>query len=112
LSSESGRIHTLRHKRKDILLKYRGGECAHCRLSYTGDNGYLFDFHHTNPLEKLFSLETTNLTRAMALLYTEADKCMILCSNCHRTEHYNLHKKKVAQRNTEVTITDKLMDKE
>ena len=109
---EAGRIHKLRHARKDILLKHRGGECAHCKLFYTGDNGYLFDFHHTNPLEKLFSLATNQLTKAIALLYTEADKCMVLCSNCHRTEHYDRYKKKVTQRDTEVTITARLIDKE
>jgi len=112
LKPASERTNRVRYERKAMLIMHKGGECAHCKLSYTGENGYLLDFHHLDPSKKKFTLDIAHLTKNIASLYTEANKCILLCANCHRTEHYNLHKKKVAQRDTEVTITDKLIDKE
>lgn len=49
------------------------------------------EFHHRDPNEKEFSLSKSafksikNLERAKK----ELDKCDLLCSNCHREEHYD-----------------------
>ena len=55
------------------------------------DHPITLDFHHRNPAEK----EVT-ATQMIANKYSnnridiELLKCDILCSNCHRIEHYNL----------------------
>lgn len=74
------------HKKRLIKLKgieYLGGKCERCNL--TGVPA-IFDFHHRNPKEKEFgwsSVRTSNWER----FKKELDKCMLLCSNCHREVH-------------------------
>ena len=43
------------------------------------------DFHHKNPLEKRFEL--TSMNRTWDILKEEVDKCLLVCSNCHREIH-------------------------
>jgi hypothetical protein len=83
-----------------------------CGLAYNGINSFLFDFHHTDSSSKAFSLSTASMNRSITKLYAEADKCILLCSNCHRIEHYNLKCNKSTQLSTKVTQTDKIPDKE
>jgi hypothetical protein len=40
-------------------------------------------FHHLNPQEKEFGLAVSGRTRAIAELRREAEKCVLLCANCH-----------------------------
>lgn len=75
-----------RQNLKIKLVEYKGGECEIC--------GYnkcyrALDFHHIDPSTKLFNINANNLSRNIKELYREADKCQLLCSNCHRELHYN-----------------------
>ncbi len=81
-----------RRKIKINLLKRRGNKCANpnCDLKCNDNNTYLFEFHHTNPETKLFEI-TSNKVYTMQELEKEADKCIILCKNCHAEYHYNEH---------------------
>lgn len=72
------------HKQKINTLKVEyGGCCGRC--------GYdkclsALQFHHRDPAQKLF-----NVTRCRGSLETmrqEADKCDLICANCHFEEHY------------------------
>lgn len=47
------------------------------------------EFHHLDPMEKDFGISRT-LTKSMATLIAETDKCILLCSNCHAEEHQKL----------------------
>ena len=76
-----------RTEKRDRLVEYSGGECGRCGLKHIGDNAYLFDFHHLR--DKVFSLSTTNMNRAIEILKVEADKCILLCGNCHRFQHHH-----------------------
>lgn len=73
-----------RKKLKEMLVKYKGGKCAIC-----GYNKYYgaFDLHHTGDSPKSFGLSYKGLTRSWEKTKKEADKCVLLCSNCHREVH-------------------------
>jgi hypothetical protein len=47
------------------------------------------DFHHLNPLEKDFAVADL-ISRGASLnkIKKEIEKCVILCANCHRIEHW------------------------
>lgn len=46
------------------------------------------DFHHVDPREKKFSVSTRHDRPSMKALLAEIAKCRVLCSNCHRKEHW------------------------
>ncbi len=46
------------------------------------------DFHHINPEDKIYAVKDL-MVRRWELIQTEIDKCILLCSNCHREEHWN-----------------------
>lgn len=47
------------------------------------------DFHHVDQAQKLFGI-TEAVTRGYSdsVIWAEIAKCRVLCSNCHRKEHY------------------------
>ena len=48
---------------------------------------YLIDFHHIDPAEKNFTISKNPHAKFETLL-KEIEKCIPLCSNCHREFHY------------------------
>ena len=46
------------------------------------------DFHHINPHTKKFSVSTRRDRPSMEALKAKIAKCRVLCSNCHRKEHW------------------------
>ena len=77
-------------RRKDLkkaLVEYKGGKCEKC-----GYNKCIaaMDFHHKDPKEKEFGLSQKGLTKSLEVLKKEADKCLLLCANCHRETHESL----------------------
>lgn len=71
------------NKVKAIIEK--GSCCAKCEIEYDGTNACIFDFHHIGEKEKGPS-ELINGATWEAVM-KELDKCLLLCSNCHRKEH-------------------------
>lgn len=74
-----------RHERKLKLIQLFGGECSIC--GYHKCMGAL-DFHHPNPQEKEFGLASKGLLRKWEDVVKEAEKCVLLCRNCHAELHY------------------------
>ena len=73
-------------KRKFDLIKERGGKCEICGYA---KNLAALCFHHKNPSEKEFILHSRTIgTRSLDLVKKEADKCLLLCHNCHMEIHY------------------------
>lgn len=77
-----------RKKLKKDLVEYKGGKCEKC-----GYNKCVaaMDFHHKDPKEKDFGLSSNGNTQSWEKLTREADKCLLLCSNCHRELHEELN---------------------
>jgi len=67
-----------------MLVVYKGGKCIIC--GYSRHFG-AFDLHHTGDSPKSFRLATDGLTRSWEKTKAEADKCVLLCANCHREIH-------------------------
>jgi len=80
-------VEAVQKRRDDIKIKsvnYKGGKCEKC-----GYNKYIgaLEFHHLNPEEKDFSIGYKGYTRSWEKVKEEIDKCMLVCSNCHRELH-------------------------
>jgi predicted HNH restriction endonuclease len=73
-----------RKKIRQMLVEYKGGECELC-----GYNGCIdvLDLHHKDPSTKEFGISSSGLTRSWEKNKAEADKCVLLCANCHREIH-------------------------
>jgi DNA-binding transcriptional ArsR family regulator len=69
-----------RRRVKQRLVDRAGGACAIC--GYERFAGAL-EFHHLDPELKRFTLSRHGVTRAYAEAAAEADKCVLLCANCH-----------------------------
>jgi len=59
---------------------YRCGKCIIC--GYKKYSGAL-DFHHINPKTKSFALSAKGLCYSWTTVMDEAQKCVLLCKNCH-----------------------------
>lgn len=78
-------------KRRDLLkikaVEYKNNICIKC--------GYdkclaALEFHHLDTTQKDFGIGAKGYTRAWEKVKAELDKCILVCSNCHREIHYNL----------------------
>jgi hypothetical protein len=74
-----------RNKEKRILNKlaliaYKGDRCLDCGNTY---RHVCYDFDHRDPFQKAFQI-ATNYSKPLGELKLEADKCDLVCSNCHR----------------------------
>ncbi len=69
-----------RRRVKEILVAEAGGRCAACGFdAYAG----ALQFHHRDPAAKSFEVSRQGVTRALRRLRLEAQKCVLLCANCH-----------------------------
>lgn len=73
-----------RNARKIECIAYKGGVCEDCGGTF---HPAAFDFHHKNEAEKEFDIGS-KLSGSMVVLRPELDKCLLLCSNCHRVRHF------------------------
>ena len=72
-----------RHNFKKKLVDHFGGKCIKC--SYNKCIAAL-EFHHRDPEEKEFDLSQG--TKKFDEFVKEAEKCDLLCANCHAEEHF------------------------
>lgn len=68
-----------RKKLKEMLVQEFGGKCIRCGYSKCLR---ALGFHHRNPEEKKFGFQMKHSTKWNTLL-EEAQKCDLLCANCH-----------------------------
>jgi len=80
-------LHVINWKRnrKIELVKYKGGKCEKCGYDKCIE---ALEFHHKDPSQKDFNISSHSYSSKR--MKDEADKCLLLCSNCHREEHVRL----------------------
>lgn len=66
-------------KLKERLVKLFGGKCKLCGYDYCIA---ALHFHHINPKDKKFGISQSRI-RNFEKLKKEAEKCILVCSNCH-----------------------------
>lgn len=80
-----------RWAKKIKAIEYLGGKCSKCG----NDNIFVLSFHHINPNEKEKNINDLT-SSSWSVIEKEIKKCILLCENCHREEHYiisDTHKK-------------------
>ena len=69
-----------RRRVKAALVAEAGGACCICGYDrYVG----ALQFHHVDPGTKSFSIADRGLARSIARARAEAQKCLLVCANCH-----------------------------
>ncbi len=74
------------NRNKDYVTAFKQkSKCVKCGE----ERHYLLDFHHVDPSTKIESITVlAHFGGSLKLLKEEMDKCILLCSNCHRELHY------------------------
>lgn len=76
------------NSRRELLkrkaVEYKGGRCIDCGLKT--DKWCVYDFHHTDN-NKEYTISGNAVK--FETMKKELDKCVLLCSNCHRIRHYS-----------------------
>jgi predicted HNH restriction endonuclease len=79
------KVKTWRKNAKVRLVEGFGGACGICGLK---DDPIVYDFHHVDASKKEFGLSSK--IRSFESLVEEANKCIMLCSHCHRKVHADM----------------------
>jgi hypothetical protein len=73
-----------RRRNKLKLIEAFGGKCSKCAYNrYAGS----LEFHHTDPSQKDFGLSSGGNSWSYKRMFAEAQKCILVCSNCHKEIH-------------------------
>ena len=80
------RVKTYRQKIKERAVEYKGSKCVKC--------GYdkcirALEFHHIDPNQKDFHLSAYKVL-SWDKIKIELDKCILVCSNCHKEIHFEI----------------------
>ncbi len=73
-------------RNKQRAIEYKGGKCAYCGYNRCSD---ALEFHHidSRQKDKMFrNLRYWGWERTKK----ELEKCLLLCSNCHREKHSDM----------------------
>ena len=80
-------IRAVQKRRKLIkgqAIDYKGGQCEVCGYARCRD---ALEFHHLDGNNKSFGISEKGYTRSWGKVKAEIEKCLLLCSNCHRELH-------------------------
>lgn len=87
-----------RRKNKIELVKYKGDKCEICGYDKCID---ALEFHHLNPETKSFGIGNGNI-RSLKRLKEEVDKCIMVCSNCHKEIHAKIREERETSKRIEM----------
>lgn len=73
-----------RYNKRVKLIEHLGGKCKKCGYSRCIK---ALDFHHIESNEKELELNIRNFHLKWDVLVKEAEKCVLLCSICHKELH-------------------------
>ncbi len=77
-----------RARRKVFLNTLKVNGCSLCEEKHPAT----LDFHHRDPSSKEGTISDLIDTGSDEKFYAEVAKCIIICANCHRKQHYDVHK--------------------
>lgn len=72
---------------KEQCVEYKGGKCELCGYDYSVS---ALEFHHKKPEQKDFAISKSKMLsfeKHKEKILVELDKCILVCSNCHREIH-------------------------
>ena len=95
--SQKYRDAQFKNQRKLEFCLYKGGCCSKCGFQANEDTIAAFDFHHVNSSEKEYT-PSDMLMMKKERVFKELDKCILLCSNCHRILHHRQYRAKLSQK--------------
>lgn len=85
MSKKAEAVKRRRKATKNLIIECMGGQCQVCAYSRCVK---ALELHHVEPGEKEYSIsQMLTRSRGWNTLYTELEKCILLCSNCHRELH-------------------------
>lgn len=90
-----------KNQRKLEFCLYKGGCCSECGFLATEETIAAFDFHHLEPSEKEYTPSDMLMLRKEKV-FRELDKCILLCSNCHRILHHRQYRAKLLEKKQKV----------
>ena len=76
-----------RKKIRQLAINYKGGCCQICGYNKCPE---ALEFHHLGSGGKDFGISDKGYTKSWSKIKAELDKCILLCSNCHREIHHNI----------------------
>lgn len=77
---------------RERAIRYLGGKCEACGYQTCAA---AMDFHHTDPTRKDFTI--SQRMTSFEAIRAELDKCVLLCSRCHREVHDGMHARFLAR---------------
>ncbi len=81
----TARQRRMRYDKKNRAVAYKGGCCSMCGYKKCVN---ALEFHHTDPSTK--EVENDFMGWSWKRIQEEIDKCILVCSNCHREIHAEL----------------------
>jgi hypothetical protein len=88
---------------KEALVADAGGSCVLCGYSRCLA---ALEFHHLDPTVKRFSLAGRGVTRSLARAREEAQKCVLLCANCHAEVEAGVRQLEAKHISVDQAVTD------
>ena len=87
------RVAQRRRETKRKVVEYKGGACEKC-----GYNQCVaaLHFHHRDPEKK--DLNISRNTMSWEKARSEANKCELLCANCHAERHHELERPRLEKK--------------
>ena len=85
-NKEKHKLYVMRRRdeRKLKLVEHFDNKCSDCGGIFPP---CCYDFHHIDPSTKSFEI-APRLDGNFETILKEAEKCIMICSNCHRIRHY------------------------
>lgn len=78
------RVTAHRQQKAKKIREYFGGCCIRCGYDKCFQ---ALEFHHRDPATKDKSIKLSGGSASMKRMIKEAEKCDLLCANCHREVH-------------------------
>jgi len=79
----------MRMEKKKKIIDHMGNQCWKCGAKNLPI--CVWQWHHLNPEDKEIALSQL-LNKSFEKILSESEKCVLVCSNCHKTIHYGEEK--------------------